>query len=52
VFPLGDLDSQHTAQLTTAVFTAAFAPVKNQIESVQKTEQDLGRRIQVHSAFF
>jgi phasin family protein len=32
-------DSQHIAQLTTAVFTAAFEPVKKQIESVQKTTQ-------------
>jgi phasin family protein len=30
-------DSQHIAQLTTAVFTAAFEPVKKQIESVQKS---------------
>jgi phasin family protein len=30
-------DSKHIAQLTTAVFTAAFEPVKKQIESVQKT---------------
>ena len=30
-------DSQHIAQLTTAVFTAAFEPVKKQIEAVQKT---------------
>jgi phasin family protein len=32
-------DSRHTAQLTTAVFTAAFEPVKKQIEAVQKTVQ-------------
>jgi phasin family protein len=32
-------DSQHIAQLTTAVFTAAFEPVKKQIESVQKSTQ-------------
>ena len=32
-------DSRHIAQLTTAVFTAAFAPVKKQIEAVQKTAQ-------------
>jgi hypothetical protein len=32
-------DSQHIAQLTTAVFTAAFEPVKKQIEAVQKTTQ-------------
>ncbi len=32
-------DSQHIAQLTTAVFTAAFEPVKKQIEAVQKTAQ-------------
>jgi hypothetical protein len=30
-------DSQNIAQLTTAVFTAAFEPVKQQIEAVQKT---------------
>ena len=30
-------DSRHIAQLTTAVFTAAFKPVKKQIEAVQKT---------------
>ena len=30
-------DSRHIAQLTTAVFTAAFEPVKKQIEAVQKT---------------
>jgi len=29
-------DSQHIAQLTAAVFTAAFEPLKKQIESVQK----------------
>ena len=28
-------DSQHIAQLTTAVFTAAFEPVKKRIEAVQ-----------------
>jgi len=32
-------DSQHIAQLTTAVFTAAFEPVKKQIEAVQRTAQ-------------
>jgi phasin family protein len=32
-------DSQHIAQLTTAVFTAAFEPVKRQIEAVQKSAQ-------------
>jgi hypothetical protein len=32
-------DSQHIAQLTTAVFTAAFEPVKKQIEATQKTSQ-------------
>jgi phasin family protein len=32
-------DSRHIAQLTSSVFTAAFAPVKNQIEAVQKTAQ-------------
>ncbi len=30
-------DSRHIAQLTTSVFTAAFAPVKKQIEAVQKS---------------
>ena len=29
--------SRHIAQLTTAVFSAAFEPVKKQIEAVQKT---------------
>jgi phasin family protein len=33
-------DSQHIAQLTTAVFTAAFEPVKRQIEAAQKTAQN------------
>jgi phasin family protein len=32
-------DSQHIAQLTTAVFTTAFEPVKRQIEAAQKTTQ-------------
>ncbi len=32
-------DTQHIAQLTTAVFAAAFEPVKKQIEAVQKTAQ-------------
>ena len=32
-------DSQHIAQLTTAVFTAAFEPVKRRIEAVQKATQ-------------
>ena len=32
-------DGRHIAQLTTSVFTAAFAPVKKQIEAVQKTAQ-------------
>ena len=32
-------DSRHIAQLTTAVFTAAFEPVKRQIEAVQRTTQ-------------
>jgi phasin family protein len=32
-------DSRHIAQLTTAVFNAAFEPVKKQIEAVQKTAQ-------------
>ena len=30
-------DGRHISQLTTAVFTAAFEPVKKQIEAVQKT---------------
>jgi phasin family protein len=30
-------DSRRIAQLTTAVFTAAFEPVKKQIEAVQKS---------------
>ena len=30
-------DGQHIAQLTTAVFTAAFEPMKKQIEAVQKS---------------
>ncbi len=30
-------DSQNIVQLTTAVFTSAFEPVKKQIEAVQKT---------------
>jgi phasin family protein len=30
-------DSQHIAQLTTTVFTAAFEPVKRQIEALQRT---------------
>jgi hypothetical protein len=30
-------DSQNIVQLTTAVFTSAFEPVKKQIESLQKT---------------
>ena len=32
-------DSQHIAQLTTAVFTAALEPMKKQIESVQKSKR-------------
>jgi phasin family protein len=32
-------DSKHIAQLTTAVFTAAFEPVKKQIDAAQKTAQ-------------
>ena len=32
-------DSQHIAQLTRAVFTAAFEPMKKQIESVQRSAQ-------------
>ena len=30
-------DSRHISQLTTAVFTAAFEPVKKQIEAAQNT---------------
>ena len=33
-------DSRHIAQLTSAVFTAAFEPVKKQIEAVRKTAQN------------
>ena len=33
-------DSQNIAQLTAAVFTAAFEPVKKQIEAVQKTARN------------
>ena len=36
-------ESKHIAQLTTAVFTAAFEPVKKQIELVQKTTRTYGR---------
>ena len=32
-------DGSHIAQLTNAVFTAAFEPVKKQIEAAQKTAQ-------------
>ena len=32
-------DSSHIAKLTNAVFTAAFEPVKKQIEAAQKTVQ-------------
>jgi phasin family protein len=32
-------DSQHIAQLTTSVFTAAFQPVKKQIEAAQRHTQ-------------
>ena len=32
-------DSQHIAQLTTAVFTAALEPMKKQIELVQKSKR-------------
>jgi len=32
-------DGRHIAQLTTAVFTAAFEPVKKQIEAAQRTTQ-------------
>ena len=30
-------DGRHIAQLTTSVFTAAFEPVKKQIEAAHKT---------------
>jgi len=30
-------DSRHIAQLTTAVFTAAFEPVKKQLEKTVRT---------------
>jgi hypothetical protein len=33
-------DSQNIAQLTAAVFTAAFEPVKKQIEAVQRTARN------------
>ena len=33
-------DSQNIAKLTAAVFTAAFEPVKKQIEAIQKTAQN------------
>ena len=33
-------DSQRIAQLTAAVFTAAFEPVKKQIEAAQKPERN------------
>jgi len=32
-------DAQHIAELTAAVFTAAFAPVRKQIETAQKSVQ-------------
>ena len=32
-------DNQHIAQLSTRVFTAAFEPIKKQIEAVQKSAQ-------------
>jgi phasin family protein len=32
-------DSRRIAELTNAVFTAAFEPVKKQIEAAQKTSQ-------------
>jgi hypothetical protein len=32
-------DSQHIAQLTTAVFTAAFQPLKNRFDSLQRPPQ-------------
>ena len=44
-------DSQHIAQLTTAVFTAGFEPVKRQIEAVQKSARYLGQHIEVPSPF-
>ena len=43
-------DSHHIAQLTTAVFTAAFEPVKKQIEAVQKTRTHLG--LESHEVVF
>jgi len=36
---LAVLDGQNIAHLTTAVFTAAFVPMKNQINALQKTAQ-------------
>ena len=36
-------DSKHIAQLTTAVFTAAFEPVKRRIEIGAEDHADLGR---------
>jgi hypothetical protein len=33
------LDGQNIAHLTTAVFTAAFVPMKKQIDALQKTAQ-------------
>ena len=36
---VSDSHSQHIAQLTTAVFTTAFEPVKKRIEAVQKSAQ-------------
>ena len=33
-------DCQHIAQLTMAMFTAAFEPMKKQIEAVQKTARN------------
>src|ERR1700730_4792029 len=36
-------DSRHIAQLTTAVFTAAFEPVKKQLEKTAQTEANQER---------
>ena len=40
-------DSQHIAQLTTAVFTAAFEPVKEADRGGAEVSADLVQRIQV-----
>jgi len=44
-------DSRLIAQLTTSVFTAAFAPVKKQFDSMQKTAQILTSRELVLAAW-